>query len=187
MDGGVPPRKRLSIYDSAPVQTAVAPAEPSSIELGLRGSRHAVSSYFSGTRETIQSYTNSYLAFESSALDSIKPFTSPSEPLLPNALYVTLATCAGIVATSSSQRFGRRVGAPLGLGAAAVAWWYPQTSSKVLRAGLTATGADIVWDDVSQTVGGSLESARNTINNTYKEASDAVVSGVNSVTGATRK
>ncbi|KAI9329992.1 hypothetical protein BDR26DRAFT_871936 [Obelidium mucronatum] len=187
MDGGVPPRKRLSIYDEQTTQPSVSPAEPTSIELGLRGSRHAVSSYFSGTRATIQSYTNAYLDFESNVVSSIKPFTSPNEPLLPNALYVTLLSCAGLVATASSKKIGRRIGVPLGLGAVGVAWWYPQTSTKLVRGGMTATGVDKTWDSAVASVNGTIESAKSAVSNTYKEASEAVVNGVNSVTGTTRK
>ncbi|KAJ3069439.1 hypothetical protein HDU98_007483 [Podochytrium sp. JEL0797] len=183
MQDGIPPRKRLSIYDEPSTPVVLAPAKPSAVEVALRSTRHSVSATFAETRTTLQSYATAYIDFEQRTLASLRPFTSPSEPLLPNALYVALATSGGLVMTASSKRAMPRIVVPMGLGAAAVAWWYPQTSQKVLGAVASKTGIDTQWAALTSSVNKSVEDAKTTMSSQYKEASEKIVGGINSVTG----
>ncbi|ORY27592.1 hypothetical protein BCR33DRAFT_773160 [Rhizoclosmatium globosum] len=187
MSDGIPPRKRLSIYDEPSAPKTIPTPEPTQVELALRSSRHTVSDYFKETRATLQSYTNSYLAFEQSVIDSAKPFVTPSEPLLPNFLYVTLATCGGLVATASSKRFSSRVFVPLGLGTAAVGWWYPKTSGNLIKAAAKASGIDEQIESAATTLNAQWGAVKGSVGAAYKDANEAVLNGVASVTGQARK
>ncbi|KAI8612695.1 apolipo protein O-domain-containing protein [Chytriomyces sp. MP71] len=188
-DAFVPARKRLSIYsDGAGAAALVPPPTATTVERGLRTARHSVSDHFAATRTTIQGYTDSYFAFEDSVRARVKPFYTPTEPLLPNALYVTIAAFAGSIATVNSKRALLRVGGPVGLGVAAIAWWYPQTSQKLVGAGTAAVGFDtkIVTDSldgVSKSVSGAYGSVQGSVSGAVKSAREAI----DSVVGGNRK
>ncbi|KAJ3240179.1 hypothetical protein HDU78_002472 [Chytriomyces hyalinus] len=170
--------QRLSIYDTPETskQQSLAPAHPTLVEQQLRTTRHAVSAHFATTRATMNEYTNQYFALEQKARLAVSPLYTPQEPLLPNALYVTLATFGGLVATANSQRVLVRVGGPAALGVAAAAWWFPITGAKLGTAlfGDVDLGVRDSFQAASNSVSSGFSSIQSSISDATKSAREAV-------------
>ncbi|KAJ3212100.1 hypothetical protein HDU82_003867 [Entophlyctis luteolus] len=132
--------------------------------------------------------TDAYIAFERRQAARVAQFLVPTEPVLPNALYVALATSAGLVATTTRGSLAARVGVPVAAGAAAAAWWFPQTSVKVIGAGMDATGVDLgpareAVASARASVGAAVDGAVAGAAGAVREARRSVSDAVKSVTG----
>jgi hypothetical protein len=65
--------------------------EPSSLEIQIRSTRHALTDFFATTHQTVQEGVETWLEWETSAKNWIKGVYEPKEILLPNLLYVTVS------------------------------------------------------------------------------------------------
>ncbi|KAJ3333316.1 hypothetical protein HDU76_009470 [Blyttiomyces sp. JEL0837] len=137
-----PNRTRLSIYGN-PEERYVVVDEPSQLELALRKSRVAVTSYFSETRISrkginrllaqqaqVQSVVDQWISCEKKVVEVTKSYAAPGEKLLPNSLYVILSGFAGsIIAKNRGILF--RATFPTATALSAFIYLYPGTSRNI--------------------------------------------------------
>ncbi|KAI9005965.1 apolipo protein O-domain-containing protein [Gaertneriomyces semiglobifer] len=169
----VPPKTKKSIYDN-PEEEFKTVDETSELELAVRKvvtpifqqsligrcpvqicsvcpfyhqTRHSVTAAFASTRSQFQGVVDSWIKLEQGVSDTVKAYAVPGEPLLPGAIYVTLAGFAGSI-ISKNRRFLIRAATPTAFTAAALGYYYPRTSRNVLFASESAVsgkdGATIV-------------------------------------------
>ncbi|KAJ3181897.1 hypothetical protein HDU85_003413 [Gaertneriomyces sp. JEL0708] len=137
----VPPKTKKSIYDN-PEEEFKTVDETSELELAVRKTRHSVTAAFASTRSQFQGVVDSWIKLEQGVSDTVKAYAVPGEPLLPGAIYVTLAGFAGSI-ISKNRRFLIRAATPTAFTTAALAYYYPRTSRNVLFASeSTGSGKD---------------------------------------------
>ncbi|KAJ3037616.1 hypothetical protein HK097_003465 [Rhizophlyctis rosea] len=149
--GFIPPKKKLSIYDDAPEPVPLHD-EPSKLELAIRETRHQVSDQFSSTRAQVQVAVDKWIRIEQSTAATVKQYAAPGEPLLPGALYVTVAGFAGSILTKH-RALPLRLLAPTGLALGAFAYLYPRTTQNIYtQTKTTTTGPGVTVLDATPKV-----------------------------------
>ncbi|KXS21426.1 hypothetical protein M427DRAFT_319270 [Gonapodya prolifera JEL478] len=173
-------RVRKSIYD--PKEPEYDTVEAATVlEVQIRNSRHSLAKYFESTNALIKSSVEQVVKFEQDTMAAFRSVVSEGEDFTPGSLYVATATFGTMVWIRKSNVVVRLL-TPLLAFDAAMLYFYPKTSDKVVRKVLAGTPYVESWDQAqkatSESINSIVSTTRDSVNSTRESVtvfmSDAV-------------
>ncbi|CAG8475229.1 8388_t:CDS:2 [Paraglomus brasilianum] len=160
------------IYDD-PKPEIVLEEVPTRLEAGVRKFRLQATRSVKDVQATLRTWTNNWIEIEQKTEKTIKDVISPEERLMPEVLYIAVATFAGMVITRN-RNILIRLASPVAFAVAASYYFIPRTARNITNRmdeyGQESRTITAVRSTLSDVVRNSKESVEVAV----KDISDAV-------------